>query len=268
MEVRKIFKADYLDLLFEGRNKNYGSYALRKEYPQRLRNAGFFVMGMLGVLSGGAFMAKAGKPVADRQVVVTISPVLPVLPPPARPKTLPPQAPPAPPRSARPAVKFTPPIIEKDKNVKTDEMPPDTKHLEKSIPALKNEKGIPGDIEPGIAGKPGTGVTEAPAPPQIFRYVEQMPEFPGNVNEYLSRNIRYPEAAREQGIEGRVTIQFIVGEDGTISDVKVVGTEHHGGGLEEEAVRVVRSMPAWQPGKQNGKTVKVYYMLPVWFRLG
>ncbi len=264
MDVRKILKTDYLDLLFEGRNKDYGSYALRKKYPQRMRNAGFIVMGIFGIVSGGAFVAKAVKPVTDRPLVVTISPILPELPPPVRPKTLPSPPPPAPP--PKPTVKLTPPVIEKDENVQENEMPPDTKSLEKSTPGLKTQEGNPDGVARRITGKP-EGLIETPAPPQIFRYVEQMPEFPGDVNEYLAKNIRYPDAARENGIEGRVTVQFLIDEDGTISDIKVVGTERHGGGLEDEAMRVIRSMPAWRPGKQNGRTVKVYLILPVLFRL-
>jgi protein TonB len=94
-----------------------------------------------------------------------------------------------------------------------------------------------------------------------------MPEPPYNVMEYLGKNMRYPDAARENGIEGRVSVQFIVNEDGSITDVKIVGSKRLGGGCEEEAMRVISSMPKWKPGKQNGRPVKVYYTQPVSFRL-
>src|SRR5690606_16935087 len=128
---------------------------------------------------------------------------------------------------------------------------------------LKTQEGDPNGIDAGLVDKPGTGVVEAPPPPEIFKYVEQMPEAPYNVNEYLGKNMRYPDAARENNIEGRVSVQFVVSEDGSISDVKVVGSRRVGGGCEEEAMRVVSSMPKWRPGKQNGRPVKVYYTLPV-----
>ena len=95
-----------------------------------------------------------------------------------------------------------------------------------------------------------------------------MPEYPGGINklmEYLSKNIEYPKAARESGIQGRVFVSFIVEKDGSISNVKVIRSI--GGGCDEEAVRVVKAMPKWKPGKQRGKAVRVSYMLPVVFKL-
>ena len=102
----------------------------------------------------------------------------------------------------------------------------------------------------------------------IFTYVEQMPEFPGGQTElvrFLSGNLKYPDSARSAGIEGRVVLQFIVGKDGSISDVMVL--RDIGGGCAAEAVRVVKMMPRWTPGKQNGNPVDVYFKLPVSFRL-
>src|SRR5690606_23940263 len=100
-----------------------------------------------------------------------------------------------------------------------------------------------------------------------FEYVEQMPDPGYNHNAYLAKNIKYPPAAKENGISGRVMIRFVVNEDGSISGVGVVGNRRLGGGLEEEAVRVVKSMPPWKAGKQNGRAVKVYFTLPVHFKL-
>lgn len=103
---------------------------------------------------------------------------------------------------------------------------------------------------------------------ETFVMVEEMPEYPGGINklmEYLSKNIEYPKAARESGIQGRVFVSFIVEKDGSISNVKVIRSI--GGGCDEEAVRVVKAMPKWKPGKQRGKAVRVSYMLPVVFKL-
>lgn len=105
---------------------------------------------------------------------------------------------------------------------------------------------------------------------EIFTVVEDMPEFPGGVSamyQYLSKNIRYPEVAKEAGIQGKVYVSFVVDKDGSITDVKVLRGIPGGKMCDEEAVRVVKAMPKWNPGKQRGKSVKVSYMLPVQFTL-
>ena len=109
---------------------------------------------------------------------------------------------------------------------------------------------------------------EAPKGYRVFDVVEQMPEFPGGVEEmmkFLAANVKYPEEAYSQGIEGRVVLTFIVEVDGTITNVKVSKKVNEL--LDAEAIRVVNSMPKWKPGKQNGKEVRVKYTIPVIFRL-
>ena len=103
---------------------------------------------------------------------------------------------------------------------------------------------------------------------EIFQIVEEMPAFPGGEQkllEYVAKNVKYPQIARESGIKGRVFISFVVEPDGSVSNVKVL--RGIGGGCDEEAMRVVKSMPKWKPGKQRGKAVRVSYMLPVNFQL-
>lgn len=103
---------------------------------------------------------------------------------------------------------------------------------------------------------------------EVFTIVEEMPDFPGGMaklGEYLAKNIKYPQMAREAGIQGKVFINFVVEKDGSIADVKVM--RGIGGGCDEEAIRVVKSMPKWKPGKQRGKAVRVSYNLPVNFKL-
>ena len=102
----------------------------------------------------------------------------------------------------------------------------------------------------------------------IFQVVENDPEFPGGVEamyKYLASNIKYPQLAREQSITGRVYVTFVVEKDGSVSGVKVL--RDIGGGCGAEAVRVVKAMPKWTPGKQRGKAVRVQYNLPVSFTL-
>lgn len=102
----------------------------------------------------------------------------------------------------------------------------------------------------------------------IFMVVESMPEFPGgeaSLYKYLAENIKYPQMAKESGIQGRVFVTFVVERDGSVTDVRVL--RGIGGGCDEEAVRVVKNMPRWTPGKQRGKSVRVQYNLPVKFTL-
>jgi len=103
---------------------------------------------------------------------------------------------------------------------------------------------------------------------QIFMVVESMPEFPGGepaLYRFLAENIKYPQMAKESGIQGRVFVTFVVEKDGSVTDVRVL--RGIGGGCDEEAIRVVRNMPKWAPGKQRGKSVRVQYNLPVKFTL-
>jgi len=100
---------------------------------------------------------------------------------------------------------------------------------------------------------------------RIFSYVEQMPAPGYDLGDFLSKNISYPDSAREHNIEGRVIVKFVVNEEGQISDCKV--TKSVNSYLDAEALRVVRAMPPWKPGKQNGKFVKVYYTLPIVYKL-
>ncbi|MCQ2326506.1 MAG: energy transducer TonB [Bacteroidales bacterium] len=101
-----------------------------------------------------------------------------------------------------------------------------------------------------------------------FVVLEEYPEFPGGMEalmDFLSKNIKYPEAAKEQGIEGRVFVTFVVEKNGSVNNVKVV--RDIGGGCGEEAARVVKMMPKWKPGKQNGKVVRTQFNLPIKFSL-
>jgi TonB family protein len=107
------------------------------------------------------------------------------------------------------------------------------------------------------------------AQPKVFMFVQQMPSFPGGedaLTKYLHENIHYPKVARENAIQGTVVVQFIVGPDGKLRDFTIV-SKKLGGGLEEEAIRLVKAMPDWIPGRQNGKTVNVQYSLPIRFVL-
>ena len=103
---------------------------------------------------------------------------------------------------------------------------------------------------------------------EIFQVVEQMPEFPGGDAElmkYLSKNIKYPASAQENGIQGRVVVEFVVNKDGSIVEPKVLKKLDNA--CDQEAMRVIKAMPKWKPGMQRGKPVRVKYTVPVMFRL-
>ena len=103
---------------------------------------------------------------------------------------------------------------------------------------------------------------------QIFTVVESMPEFPGGeakMKQYLVKNLKYPQMAKESGIQGKVYVTFVVEKTGHVTDVKVL--RGIGGGCDEEAIRVIKNMPNWMAGKQRGKSVRVQFNMPIVFRL-
>jgi len=109
---------------------------------------------------------------------------------------------------------------------------------------------------------------EEPVSEEIFVIVESMPEYPGGINalyQYISDQIHYPVMAKELGIQGKVFVTFVIETDGSVSGVEVL--RGIGGGCDEEAIRVVNSLPKWKPGKQRGVPVRVRYNLPVKFTL-
>ena len=110
---------------------------------------------------------------------------------------------------------------------------------------------------------------DTPPQPEIFKVVEQNPDFPGGnqaMYSYLNEELIYPKEALKNRIEGRVRVRFIVNEDGSIQKVTTAG-KTLGFGLEEEAIRIVYSMPCWKPGSYNGKAVKTYFTIPIKFTL-
>lgn len=276
MDSAKILKTDFLDILFEDRNKSYGAYELRKFYDKRVRNS-ILITASIALLIIGSYVAYMNIKANDTET--TKKPIvedikLEDVKLPDDPKTPPPPPPPpAPPPPVKPSVQFTPPVIKKDEEVKAEEEPPKIEDIKEKAVSTKTVEGDPNGIDPGlISDSKGTGVVEAPPPPpkeEIFTFVEQPPTFPGGdeaLAKYLSNNIRYPHLATENGISGTVFVSFVVDSEGQIKDVKTVGAAK-GGGLEDEAIRVVKKMPKWKPGKQNGRQVSVQFNLPIRFTL-
>lgn len=122
----------------------------------------------------------------------------------------------------------------------------------------------------GAAMAQSDNTSKTTAGGEIYTVVEQNPEFPGGMDAlvaWLGTNVKYPTAARESGLEGTVYVSFVVERDGTITSVKVIKPTEGMKELEEEAVRAVRCMPKWKPGKSKGQKVRVQFMLPIVFSL-
>jgi protein TonB len=252
---------DRVELVFEHRNKEYGAYVLRKKYQRRILTAMlisfaaalvfFLLPQLLTLLSSVKFDDKS----AVTEVVTLAEP-------PPIDKTAPPPPPVIPPPPVQQTIKFTPPKVVKDEEAQ--EPPPtqeEVKEVQVSTVTQEGSKDI-------VDLPPDNPVVADPDEGKIFTVVEEMPSFPGGEEElfkYLQRNIKYPAIARENGISGRVYVTFVVDKDGKIKDAKIL--RGIGGGCDEEALRVVRNMPEWKSGRQNGRPVQVQYNLPVNFTL-
>ena len=271
METNKILDADILDLLFEGRNKEYGAYDLRKHYNGRLGRAIAVMSGVVALVCCFSFVKGHGKAkdapdVTD--VFIAAAPTEktppPVVPPPVVPKTAPPVA---------TRIFTAPKLVEQDPP--EDEKPPVNDDLDKVKIGDVNTKGgddLGVDAGPVSAGD-GKGLVEKPKSDadddRIFRSVEIESQYPGGVPawaRFLNKNLRYPDEAQAQGIQGTVLVQFIVDKDGNVSDVEAVSGPTDGG-LREEAVRVIKKSGKWTPAIQNGRVVKSYKKQPVVFQI-
>jgi len=273
MEVNKILSADVLDIIFEGRNKEYGAYELRKTYNKRILVAVAGMFALVILLFVGYLIANkiedddtAKQVVAQEVQLEQIQEEKNEPPPPP-----PPPKPPDPPKVEM--SKFTPPKIVKDEEVKEDEKPPEVEKLEETKIGTINQEGVK-DI--GIVAPPvedaGKGVVEAPKKVEedwdkTFTKVEIESDYPGGQaawQRYLLKTLRYPQEAQDQEIQGTVVVQFIVDKAGVVSNVEALSGPNE---LREEAVRVIKKSGSWTPAVQNGRQVKSYKKQPIVFRL-
>ena len=267
------------DLMFENRNKEYGAYVLRRQTGRRnvvaiLAVLLLFACVMVYMVAKNAYdeyqkthqihdqvtelttlkQEKKKDAKVERKEIVKQQEVEKVV------------------EKVKSSVKFTAPVIKKDDEVK----PEDEMKTQEEIMDSKVAVGfanVVGNDENGEVLKAKEVIATEPVKPKeeenkVFDVVEQMPSFPGGnsaLMQFLSKNIKYPVVAEENGIQGRVICTFVVERDGRVTDVHVVKSVDPS--LDKEAVRVVSSMPNWIPGKQNGSAVRVKYTLPVTFRL-
>ena len=265
---------EWADLVFEGRNQAYGAYRLRKSTSKRNLWSLLIVLIAAVVI----FSAIAIKNViqANQRVAITTEVELSKIETKKQAKVekkAPVKIePPKPVEKVKSSIKFTAPVIKKDEDVKPEEEMKNQDELQKTKTTIGAFNVVGNDEVGGEVLKAKEEIAQ-PEPPKeeenkVFDVVEENPSFPGGqaaLMQWLNANIKYPVIAAENGIEGRVIVQFVVSKTGSISDVRVVrGVDPS---LDKEAVRVVSNMPNWTPGRQNGTTVNVRFTLPVTFRL-
>lgn len=271
-----LISRDWTEMVFEGRNKEYGAYRLRKNAGKRnlysLITIFIAALAIWGGISLVKFVESRTKTVAQTSVAE-----LSALNQPKKKaevkqqKKVKLEQPEKVVERVKSSVKFTAPVIKKDNEVK----PEDELKTQDELMSTKTAIGALDVKGNDDANGEVLKIKEAVAQPEpkpevekVFDVVEQMPSFPGGPSalmEWLSNNVKYPVVAQENGVQGRVVVSFVVERDGSITDVKVVrGVDPS---LDKEASRVVRAMPRWIPGKQNGSAVRVKYNVPVAFRL-
>jgi len=261
---------EWLDLIFEGKNKDFGAYVLREDSAKRHIKALIIVVAtaVLAFLLPKLIATVIPERGIDDQVGPIVMTQFDPLDQVKEEQIIrQPEAPPPP--ELKSSIKFVPPVIKKDEEVRDENEVKTQLELTdtKAAISVADVKGKDDGSGVDIADLPDNKVIVAEKE-QIFTSVEQMPQFPGGEGElmkYLRENIKYPVVAAEAGIQGKVVLRFVVGKNGEVTDVIVQRSLDPS--CDKEAIRVIKSMPKWVPGKQNGTPVMVYYTVPVTFRL-
>ena len=262
------------DLVFEGRNKGYGAYQLRRIYDRNMSRGMItgILLFLLGISTPNIITVVKGllpqtvEEIIVHPVTLTQFPVVervkPVPPPPS--KSTPPPA--------RNQIQFVPPVVVAENEITNDEpQPPTQEELAGGDISTVTQEGVDSGVDVSLTepdAPSGDPVIAEPEEEEIFNYVAQMPSFPNGqeaMYQYIYKHMKYPAIARERRIEGNVIVQFVVSKDGEIINTKILRSL--GGGLDQEALRVINGMPRWNPGKHNGKPVAVTFTLPIKFAL-
>jgi periplasmic protein TonB len=247
------------DIVFENRNQTYGAYVLRKVYGKNVFLGMIITLAVLALMVYGpaiAAMLKSEEVVEKAPPKKLVYTELSAPPPIDKPKPPPPQI--QLPKLQK-VIKFVPPKVVKEEVV--EEVPTIEEIKQNEVAAVEVEG--PTEV---VFEEPVQEVVEDDN--QIFTVVEQQPEFEGGYEammRFIQKNMRYPASARRMGVDGTVYVQFVVSKDGSISEVKTI--RGISADCDKEAERVVNMMPKWKPGKQNGKSVFVRFVLPIKFKL-
>ena len=276
-----LYDPKWVDMVFAGKNKEYGAYQLRKGTSGRNIKS-LLILVIAAALVGGflAWKVIEQKQAGEQQAYMEAMELAKLQeqakkekkkPEPIKPKVEQKKEIPV----ARETQKFTAPVIKKDELVKEENQVKQMDQLDDKVAVgTENKEGVKDRTVEAVRND--IAVAAPPPPPapkpevanKVFDVVEEMPSFPGGqgaLMAFLSSNIKYPVVAQENGVQGRVIVGFVVEKDGSISDVKVMRSVDPS--LDREAQRVVKAMPKWKPGKQNGSAVRVKYTVPVVFRL-
>ena len=276
-----LYDPKWVDMVFAGKNKEYGAYQLRKGTSGRNIKA-LLILVIAAALVGGflAWKVIEQKQAEEQQAYMEAMELAKLQQQakkeekkkePVKPKIEPKKEIPV----ARETQKFTAPVIKKDELVKEENQVKQMDKLDDKVAVgTENKEGVKDRTVEAVRND--IAVAAPPPPPapkpevsnKVFDVVEEMPSFPGGqgaLMAFLSSNIKYPVVAQENGVQGRVIVGFVVERDGSITDVKVMRSVDPS--LDREAQRVVKAMPRWKPGKQNGSAVRVKYTVPVVFRL-
>ena len=276
-----LYDPKWVDMVFAGKNKEYGAYQLRKGTSGRNIKA-LLILVIAAALVGGflAWKVIEQKQAEEQQAYMEAMQLAQLQeqakkekkkPEPIKPKVEQKKEIPV----ARETQKFTAPVIKKDELVNEKNQLKQMDQLDDKVAVgTENKEGVKDRTVEAVRND--IAVAAPPPPPapkpevanKVFDVVEEMPSFPGGqgaLMAFLSSNIKYPVVAQENGVQGRVIVGFVVEKDGSISDVKVMRSVDPS--LDREAQRVVKAMPKWKPGKQNGSAVRVKYTVPVVFRL-
>lgn len=264
MEMSKILSADLLDIVFDGRNKTYGAYDLRKTYPHRLREALLITIAITVAFIAVPHLLTMKGPEANVQMFVKDVSLEDLK---KEEKKLDQPPPPPPPKQEPPKVeitKFTPPRIVKDEEVKEEDVIKEVSKLEDTKIGTVNQEGEKdqGLITAPLVETKSTGVVQAPKQEEdydkVYTVVEIPAEFPGGKEawtKYLERNLNRDLPIENGAPSGKyvVTLSFIVDKNGLISDVQAQNDP--GYGTKDEAIRVIKKGPNWKPAVQNGRNV-------------
>lgn len=260
------------DIVFLHRHRDYGAYDLRKAYPKVLRNAvllgiGIFLLIFIIPTIYGRLKSEEGQTFMHDETVLSNLSSKPKeeepLPELEKPKEIPKQT----------TVRYLVPEVLK--NPEIEDLPPPVEDLEKANPGPETMQGTDTEDIAIVAPPEDTPAPEATKPaeveakaPEIFDRVEIQPEFVGGMEAFrafLTKNLRYPNAAQSSNVQGKVYLNFTVEPDGSLSNINVL--RGIGFGCDEEALRVMKLMPKWKPGKQSGRAVRVRFTMPIVFAL-
>ena len=271
---------EWSDIVFEGRNKAYGAYVLRTDSkPRHMKAFIYTVVGLIVIgigaysyLSVQAYIAEqaAITDQASQELVAFVDQAEEEPEEEVQEKVEMPE-PEALPEEILNTVKVTELLIAKDEEVKKEDEIKTADELKETETAFGSTDFDQGTDDRNVVREYKNEVIveeKNPEPEKVFTAVEQMPQFPGGdaaLMKYLSNNINYPQVAMENGVQGRVIVQFVVTKNGTVGEVKVIRSVDRD--LDKEAVRLCKSLPKFIPGKMNGQAVNVWYTLPITFKL-